>query len=162
MKRDEYNRIIITPEILSLYEEMKESIDEKVDRVFSLYCKANNIREAYGVEKWEDLGKDLLITQDTSYRGCYDNQSHKIPIKFLFMKQDEIKAELDAMNVAKAEREREERQEAKKARDAKRLEELRSKLSSLTSDETRAREIAETEELIRKLSADDEGDTPSP
>ena len=162
MKRDEYGRIIITPEIFYLYEEMRESIDEKVDKVFSLYCKANNIGEAYGVEKWEDYGGDLLITQDTSSMGCYGNRSHKIPLKFLFMEPEQIKAELNAINEAKAQKEREERLKAKQERDAKRLDELRDKLSLLNSDEVRAREISETEELIRKLSADDEGDTPSP
>ena len=62
----------------------QEWLNERIDRIFEMYCKIFDIHRAYGVESWEIYGNHLTIIQDTSCMGCYNNESHSLPIEYLY------------------------------------------------------------------------------
>ena len=117
----------ITPARLALYERLKKELDDEVSAVFGLWCKANNTHVAYGVERWDVWENNLQIVQDTSCRGCYDNEYHTIPSSLLFMSSEEQTEFFVNLTEANEKRKLEEKKSQNKAlieRYKQRIEEL--------------------------------------
>lgn len=98
-------------EMLDAFTEAKDFIDDEIHEFFKLWCDLSGLHRAYGVESWKIEGGELRIVQDTSCRGCYSTESHRIPLEMLFADRDEMKRLID-----EKQREREVEQAAKKRR----------------------------------------------
>jgi hypothetical protein len=68
---------------------LKGWLDSLVSGVFSDYCEIFDIHRAYGVQSYHIEYDSLDIIQDISCRGCYDTQSHSLPIEYLYLDGDD-------------------------------------------------------------------------
>ncbi len=65
-------------------EREKEWLDGRVREIFTKYCEIYGIFLAHGIDSWEIWGNALDIRQDITCRGCYDTESHTLPVEYLY------------------------------------------------------------------------------
>lgn len=85
---------IINREVIDELLSGRDWLDERVSSVFSDYSEIFKIHKAYGVEEWNFDNTTLHIKQDTSCRGCYDTQSHQLPLEYLYLDGDERRGKM--------------------------------------------------------------------
>lgn len=120
----------VTEETFQLAISAREWMDEQVRDLFTDYCEAFKIHRAYGVSSWEANHETLTIVQDTSRRGCYDSEAHRIPMAYLYAQGDVRKAMMRRDYDAKEAAKRQEEERYKKAR----LERLRREAEQLQAE----------------------------
>lgn len=125
---------VVTTELVEAYENLKDRIDNKIDQVFYDYCEIKKIAHAYGVRKWQWCHKTVLIVQDTSCMGCYNEEKHSLPLEWFLVPRDDSKKLIEADTKQKNEEAKALNLKHKKQKLAeleKKASELRSELGNL-------------------------------
>lgn len=114
--------------------EARDKIDDIVSEVFHDYCKVFGFFFGYGVQSWEEAGKEnIYIVQDTSCMGCSSTDSHVLPMEYIFYDRDK-RLKIMTRDAEKARKKKERRDREAAARELKeaeaRVKRLREKLRS--------------------------------
>jgi len=105
----------------------REWADERVDTLFSDWCRLMGVHAVYGVRSWDIRGPKLRIVQDTSCCGCSSSKTRELELAWLWIGPQEREAAITGLRQAQ------EAAEATKAASARegRIGQLRAELGRL-------------------------------
>lgn len=101
---------IMTRQEIDQFVQIHDRLKGLVEDVIFDYCKILGHDYGYGTERFEINSSSVHVVLDTSTRGCYDYETHDIPLEWLSITKEERQKAMHALRQQEDEEKRKSRE----------------------------------------------------